>query len=586
MSLERNSKLISRKFIHYLIPSILMIFAMQFSSLLDGILIGNMISSEALAATSLVMPVLYIIQAPGFALGIGGSIVIANKLGKRDIEGAKKVFSLSLIIGLALSLVFAALAFVISDPLAKLFGEASYQYSYQFIFMYLVTDPIITLALLLGNFMAVDNNPKVSSIFFIVSNVSKIGLEVLFIHLLNKSGNGMYGAALSTGAGFVVAFVTLPFYIKSDKRMLKLTFKLKNESVWNIFKSSSTSGINMILTAIQMFVVNIYLGKLITNPVDLLAFGLIANVVFVFDLFCGGILNVIPNIVGILYGEKDYYSLKSITRRIFWINIIVTAIISLLILILPNVYCVIFGYNDQENMAYVSKLIRIYLIAFIPYSINKFSMNYYPSIEKNIPSLIVVFLRELVIVLPVTLVLLFTNGILGYSIAYVITETATVLITYAFILIYNRKKNTHGIFMFEDGDVESFDTSLDNDIKNASLISEQLTNFARSHGVEERESQIVGLAAEEIVNNIITYGYRYNHKNYIDVTLKKVNDTLVLSIRDDGMPFDPTKYEFDNDENYSTSGIQLISKLTDKMSYMRVLSLNNTVFEINIGRKD
>ena len=586
MSLERNSKLISRKFIHYLIPSILMIFAMQFSSLLDGILIGNMISSEALAATSLVMPVLYIIQAPGFAIGIGGSIVIANKLGKRDIEGAKKVFSLSLIIGLALSLIFAALAFVISDPLAKLFGETSYQYSYQFIFMYLVTDPIVTLALLLGNFMAVDNNPKVSSIFFIVSNVSKIGLEVLFIYLFNKSGNGMYGAALSTGAGFLVAFIVMPLYIKSDKRMLKFTFKLKNESVWNIFKSSSTSGINMILTAIQMFVVNIYIGKLITNPVDLLAFGLIANVVFVFDLFCGGILNVIPNIVGILYGEKDYYSLKTITRRIFWINIIVTVIISLLILILPNVYCVIFGYNDQENMAYVSKLIRIYLIAFIPYSVNKFSMNYYPSIEKNVPSLIVVFLRELVIVLPVTLVLLFTNGILGYSIAYVITEAATVLITYVFILIYNKKKHTHGIFMFEEGDVESFDTSLDNDIKNASLISEQLTNFARSHGVEERESQIVGLAAEEIVNNIITYGYRYNHKNYIDVTLKKINDILVLSIRDDGMPFDPTKYEFDNDENYSTSGIQLISKLTDKMSYMRVLSLNNTVFEINIGRKD
>ena len=586
MSLERNSKLISRKFIHYLIPSILMIFAMQFSSLLDGILIGNMISSEALAATSLVMPVLYIIQAPGFAIGIGGSIVIANKLGKRDIEGAKKVFSLSLIIGLALSLIFAALAFVISDPLAKLFGETSYQYSYQFIFMYLVTDPIVTLALLLGNFMAVDNNPKVSSIFFIVSNVSKIGLEVLFIYLFNKSGNGMYGAALSTGAGFLVAFIVMPLYIKSDKRMLKFTFKLKNESVWNIFKSSSTSGINMILTAIQMFVVNIYIGKLITNPVDLLAFGLIANVVFVFDLFCGGILNVIPNIVGILYGEKDYYSLKTITRRIFWINIIVTVIISLLILILPNVYCVIFGYNDQENMAYVSKLIRIYLIAFVPYSINKFSMNYYPSIEKNVPSLIVVFLRELVIVLPVTLVLLFTNGILGYSIAYVITEAATVLITYVFILIYNKKKHTHGIFMFEEGDVESFDTSLDNDIKNASLISEQLTNFARSHGVEERESQIVGLAAEEIVNNIITYGYRYNHKNYIDVTLKKINDILVLSIRDDGMPFDPTKYEFDNDENYSTSGIQLISKLTDKMSYMRVLSLNNTVFEINIGRKD
>ena len=556
-----------------------MIFAMQFSSLLDGILIGNLISGEALAATSLVMPVLYIIQAPGFALGVGGSIVVANKLGKRDIEGAKKTFSISIILGVGMSILFAAISFFASAPLAKLFGEASYDLSYPYIYMYLLTDPIITLALLLGSFMAVDNNPKLSSIFFIISNVAKVGLEFVFIKLFNW---GMYGAALSTGAGFVVAFLALPFYIKNDKRMLGLTFKVKGTKIFEIIKSSSTSGLNLILTAIQMLIVNIFLGKLVTNPVDLLAFGLIANIVFVFDLFCGGILNVIPNIVGIFYGEKDYYSLRSVTRKIFWINIIVAAVITAVIAALPNVYSFIFGYTEQTDMSYIAFLIRIYLISLLPSEISKFSMNYYPSIDKNLPSLITVFLREAVLVLPLTLVLLFTNGVLGYSIAYAITEVATVLITYIFILIYNKKKNTYSIFMFERGDVESFDTSLDNNIDNASIVSEQLTNYARSIGVAERESQIVGLAAEEIVGNIITYGYKHKHKNYIDISLKKINDVLLLRIRDDGMPFDPTKYEFDNDESYSTSGIQLISKLTDKMTYMRVLSLNNTIFEINI----
>ena len=356
--------------------------------------------------------------------------------------------------------------------------------------------------------------------------------------------------------------------------------------MFEIIKSSSTSGINMVLTAVQMLIVNIFLGKLITDPVDLLAFGLISNVVFVFDLFCGGILNVIPNICSIFYGEKDYYSLRSITKKIYWINFGVTVAITVIIASFPAAYSFIFGYSEQSNMEYISFLIRIYLLSFLPYEINKFSMNYYPSIEKNIPSLVTVFLRELIIVLPLTLVLLHTHGILGYSIACAVTEAATVLITYIFVLVYNKHKKTHSIFMFDKGDVESFDTSLDNDITNAALISEQLTKFAREHGVEERESQIVGLAAEEVVNNIITYGYRNNHKNYIDVSLKRVNDIILLRIRDDGMPFDPTKYEFDNDENYSTSGIQLISKLTDKMTYMRVLSLNNTIFEINIGRKN
>ena len=118
MALSRNAKLVNKKFIQYLIPSILMIFAMQFGSFIDGILVGNMINEQALSATALVVPILYLIQLPGFALGVGGSIVISILLGKRDMEGAKKAFSISLILGVGISLVFALLAFPVSRPLA------------------------------------------------------------------------------------------------------------------------------------------------------------------------------------------------------------------------------------------------------------------------------------------------------------------------------------------------------------------------------------------------------------------------------------------------------------------------------------
>ena len=86
-----------------------------------------------------------------------------------------------------------------------------------------------------------------------------------------------------------------------------------------------------------------------------------------------------------------------------------------------------------------------------------------------------------------------------------------------------------------------------------------------------------------MISNIITYGYKNKKQNFIDVNLKKLDETLILRIRDDGMPFDPTKYETDNDKNYTTSGIKLVSGITNKMQYMRILNLNNTILEINIG---
>lgn len=582
MTLERNSKLVNRKFIQYLIPSILMVFAMQFGSLIDGILVGNMIGSEALSATALVVPTLYFIQLPGFALGVGGSIVIANLLGKRDVIGAKKAFSISIVIGMGVSLIFAAIAFLVARPLASLFSDDLIEYSYQYILGYLLTDPLITFALLLGSFMAVDNNPRLSSILFISANAAKVLLEILFIYTFGEWAT--FGAAISTGCGYLVGSIAVIFYVLSKKRNLSFSFKLKNTGLKEVLKSSSTSALNFALTAIQMLIVNIFIGRILTIDYELAVYGLVANMVFLFDLCCGGILNIIPTICGIFYGEKDYYSLKKLTNKIFILNLIVTGVLMALIAIFPNIYALVFGYDDPANYEFTSLILRIYVISFLPYAINKFSMSYYPSIDKNTPSIITVLSRELVVVLPVTLSLLFAYKLQGYVIASSIVEITTVIATFAFVLIYQKvkKKKSKGIFMIEKEEVKSFDVSFDNELANASVISEQLTEFALKNGVKNREAQMIGLAAEEIVSNIVTYGYKKGKTNYIDVNLRLVSDNLILRIRDDGHPFDPTKYEFDSNEEYSTSGIKLIMGIADDMSYMRVLSLNNTVFEIKM----
>jgi len=582
---ERNAKLINKKFYQYLIPSILTIFAMQFASLLDGIIVGNLLGGEALTATGLVMPILYIIQMPGFALGVGGSIVVGNLLGKRDLEKANKAFSACLIYGMLASIVIAAMAPFVAGPIANLFSNDPelVELGRQYILIYLLTDPAITLALLLASFMAVDNSPRLSSLAYILGNVIKIGSMFLFIQVF---GWGLYGAALSTGFGFFLGILVVIFYIKSDKRFLKLTLRIKNtfKDLKESIKASSVTALNMILTAIQMTIINAILGNVLTSDSDLIAFGLIANMIFVFDLLVGGVQGVIPTICTILYGEKDNYSLKKIVKKIYLINLFVTFALSVLIFILPNVYAGVYSYQEEsiEAAQRTYMLLRVYVFSFVFYELNKFTISYYPAIEKNVPAHVCVFLREAIIVLPLTIVLLYTNGLFGYVLAQGINELVTVLLSYIFILIYGKKRNKgQGLFLLEENDFISYDVSLDNDIENAGKIAEEITGFALSHDVDNRNAQVVGLACEEIVSNIIYYGYKNQRHNTIDINLKITDGQMILRIRDDGMPFDPTKYEFDDDEKYLTSGIKMIEKLTDKMTYMRILSMNNTVFEIN-----
>lgn len=582
--IERNTKLIDRKFYQYLLPSVLMIFAMQIGSLLDGIIIGNALGSNALSATSLVMPVLYVIQIPGFALGVGGSIVVANLLGKRDTKAASKVFSACIIYGVAISAVFSVIAPFTAGPLANLFADSLYEYSRQYILVYMLTDPVMMLAIMIASFIATDNNPKISALFYVLGVSIKVGSEILFIKVFEMD---MIGAALSSGFGYAAALVVLIFYARSKKRMLKFTFNLKGvaEDFKNAVKASSSTALMFLLMAVQTFVINVVLSKMITDELDLIVFGLVSNLLFVFELFSGGILGVIPNMCGVLHGESDIYSLKSVVRKIYFINIGVCVVITAAILIFPSAYASVFGYEGGgEQLKYAERVLRIFVLSAIPLEINKFSVSYYPSVGKNLPAIVTVLLRDAVIVIPLTLVLMQSNGLFGYAIAHVITELATIILTYALILILNAKtKKYKGIFMFEKADFVSFDVSVENKLENAAAISEKITEFAAHQKIPNREAQIVGFAAEEMVYNIITYGYKTVKQEYIDVNVKVSDDSIILRLRDDGLPFDPTKYECEKDENYSVNGIAIILGLASEVTYLRLLNLNNTVIKINLG---
>ena len=580
--LARTSKLMTKKMIQYLIPSVLMIFAMQFGSLLDGILVGNIMGEYALTATSLVLPVLFIVQMPGFAIGTGGSIVVATLLGKREVKKANTAFTLSLILGVGVSLIFAVLAFFVSNPLAQLYCPAEYQtLGEQYIFIYLLTSPVIAFALIMSCFIGVDNNPRIASAMYIVANVVKIGSEYGLIY-----GMGMYGAALSTGVGYLAGSLLIIFYILSKKRLLSFSFKFEAPKAMLVesLKASSSTALNLTLTAVQMSICNIFIARLIDpNSTEMFIFGVISNTVFVFDLLLGGVIQVIPNICGVLYGEKDYYGLRKIARSLYWINIAVTAILIVILALFPGFYCSIFGFDASIDAENINRYIRIFVLYFIPYEISKFNQMYYPTIGKNMPAYITVLCRELVLVLPLTLVLLNAYGLLGYVIGQVATEFGAVIVTYVFILCYSKVKklSKQGLFLIPTSKgYDEYNVTVDNDIKNTSLLSEEIKQYAINHQMTERDATVIALGAEEMVANIIEFGYKIkNHHYYIDVTLKIVDEKMILTIKDDGVVFDPTQYH-ENEEEFSTSGILLVRKLVDNISYARVLSTNNTSIEI------
>ena len=112
-------------------------------------------------------------------------------------------------------------------------------------------------------------------------------------------------------------------------------------------------------------------------------------------------------------------------------------------------------------------------------------------------------------------------------------------------------------------------------------VSKQLIDCCEKEGIPSEKATIISVAAEELTSNIAHYGYKGNKPSFIDIRLSKVEGRLVS--------FDPTEYSSGESDEFSLGGIELIRSVADKMTYNRVLNMNNTVIEValdTVGKEE
>ena len=102
--MERKGYIVSRQFVKFFIPTIMMTMALSMSIVIDGMIVGNILGSEALAAVNLVLPVTLIFNSLYVLFGVGGSALYSVALGRREKGRAQQFFTAALAAMLAASL--------------------------------------------------------------------------------------------------------------------------------------------------------------------------------------------------------------------------------------------------------------------------------------------------------------------------------------------------------------------------------------------------------------------------------------------------------------------------------------------------
>ena len=117
--------------------------------------------------------------------------------------------------------------------------------------------------------------------------------------------------------------------------------------------------------------------------------------------------------------------------------------------------------------------------------------------------------------------------------------------------------------------------NLNNKLSELERFNRSLTEFGRQHGLAPKVVQDLNLALEEILTNIISYGYTDNCEHEIKVRLSMQPEEVRVDVEDDGQPFNPLAApEADTtkpleERTIGGLGIHLVRKLMDGLEHQR-----------------
>ena len=584
--MERNAFLINKKIHQYILPGVLMTVAMQLGNVVDGMIVGNLLGAEAMAAIEISMPILLLLQMAALMLAMGGAAEAAVFLGKRDMEKASGVFTASLAAGLAISVFFALFTPILPGPAAMLLAGNNdlAALAEPYIMVNVAGIPILTVAIIFCYFMNADNHPQLGSALFIIANVVNLVLDFVFIQSFHM---GMAGSALATVIGYLTGMAPVIIYFRSKQRMLRL--RKLDKKAFHYVKLSMKAGIPSaaftLMSALKSVIINSAIVRILGNG-PMAVYSVCANAVLIAELCVGGIIGLVQNIAGILYGERDYYGIRTLCKRVLSYSYMAIVILLMIFFAVPGWIAGLFGITEGDMLVLCETALRIFACSFPFYVYNKFLMSYYQTILQPGLSTVVTVLQGFVVIVPLTLAGIFFWGLPGVCLMAVASEAVTILLAILWRIMGQRsgKLEAGGVYMLPKITNEKFlDCSVESNLEEVIAFREKLFAFCSDNHISERDATILGLAVEEIAANIVQYGYR-SEKNYIDISFTIQDDKYMLRIRDDGIPFNPLEYQQQKEEAVTLGGIALIKKMASEFQYMRVLNMNNTVVELNIQK--
>ena len=352
------------------LPSMLAQFVSVFYSIVDRMYIGNIpvIGDTALAGVGICGPIVTLIGAFAFLVGVGGAPLMSIKLGEGDREGASRIVANCFLMLCVLSAVLTVASLLLKDHLLMWFGasEVTFPYANDYITIYLLGTVFALMTSGLNQFIVCQGFATTGMRSVMLGAVLNILLDPLFIFTFDM---GVQGAALATILSQLASCAYVLLFLFGRRPQVRVTFGgYSMRVVRSVLTVGLTSFLIIAIDNVMIIAMNTVLQRyggpgqgdiLITSCTIMQSFMLIVTMPL------GGITGGTQSILGFNYGARRPDRVIQAQKYILVLCLAFTTILFAAAQAIPQLFVLIFS-RDPEVVAMASRAIRIYTLGIIP----------------------------------------------------------------------------------------------------------------------------------------------------------------------------------------------------------------------------
>lgn len=447
---------ISKLLVKQSVPASIGILVMSLNIVVDTIFIGNWIGSIGIAAINVVLPISFFISALGMAVGIGGSSIISRALGSGNRKRALRTFGNQIALTIILTSIMAGLGIYFSDSLIPSFGGKGdiFQPAKAYYMIILYGVPLLGLSMMGNNVIRAEGKPRFSMTAMIISSLSNLILDYLFIF---KFGWGMEGAAWATFASYMMGLLYIIYFFFSKNSELKITWS-DFLIDFSILKEMSALGFVTLARQAIVSVTYLLMNNLLFEyggETLVASYGIIGRMLM-FALFpVLGITQGFLPIAGFNYGSNQYNRVrKSINLAIRYAGVMALVVFAI-IMIFPETIITVFT-DEDEIVSSTPKYMRWVFAATPIIAIQLIGSAYFQAIGKAVPALLLTLTRQGFFFIPLLFILPPIFGEIGIWISFPIADVLSTIVTGYFLNREVKRKLIPEIILLEENENQMF----------------------------------------------------------------------------------------------------------------------------------